>query len=66
MAGVIRKQREAPLRTVKLNQKEDSGIPALAERINGSKSPVRTGLLGSLHVQNAEWFIYCANILHVL
>ena len=53
MAGVIRKQREATLRTVGLNQKEDSGIPALAERINGSKSPVRTGLLGSLHVQNA-------------
>lgn len=46
--------------------KEDSGIPALAEQINGSQSPVRTGLLGSLHVQNAEWFIYCANILHVL
>lgn len=44
MAGVIRKQREATLRTVGLNQKEDSSIPALAERINGSKSPVRTGL----------------------
>ncbi|HGS7288994.1 hypothetical protein P9883_026495 [Klebsiella pneumoniae] len=40
--GVVRKQGEAPLRTVGLNQKEDSGIPALALRINGSKSPVRT------------------------
>lgn len=66
MEGVVRKQGEAPLRTVGLNQKEDSGIPALALRINGSKSPVRTATGATACQECAVAHLLCQHFTRIM